>query len=304
LSIPFEKGNSEGDDAKTLEIPPKVAAGFHQSPEKVEMLEGEKEKNSETMGSESLEEARVKDSSLGVSKPPVLILPAGDTNGSRRGTQTRESEPGEANSQGVWGPIVSIPSSPRTQYPVPVKHETETQTHQETSATDSDRSEPRFETLIKTFKGMQHTLQALTQGFREMIRGKKWAQKAHARRERRRAARQKEVGNQPQPPADNRQENPDVEGNGSVLAEAGTQPPIEDWAPPTELSQGSGWEYIGPTAGNRETGGPVEAGDQERPRRAEYACKATQVEGLKIQEKKLRGMMKDGMLKGTPDIET
>jgi hypothetical protein len=55
---------------------------------------------------------------------------------------------------------------------------------------------PEFEkyTMRSGMDGVQHTLQALSQGFREMIRSKKWAQKAHARRERRRAARQKEVG--------------------------------------------------------------------------------------------------------------
>jgi hypothetical protein len=62
---------------------------------------------------------------------------------------------------------------------------------QETPATDSDKSEPRIDTLIKTVQGVQHTLQALTKGLKEMFRAKKWAQKDHARRERRRAARQK-----------------------------------------------------------------------------------------------------------------
>jgi hypothetical protein len=137
----------------------------------------------------------------------------------------------------------------------------------------------------------------MTQGFREMIRSKKSAQKAHARRERRRATRQKEVGNQPQPPADNPQKKPDVEGNGSISAEAGTEPPTEDWAPPTELSQGSGWECydpIGPIAGNRETGGPIEAGDTERPRRIEYSHKETQVdETQKEEQRDFRGEVYD-----------
>jgi hypothetical protein len=61
----------------------------------------------------------------------------------------------------------------------------------ETSAADSEKSEPRPDLgiLIKSFQGMQHTLQILTQGFRQRIREKTWARKAHARRERRRAAR-------------------------------------------------------------------------------------------------------------------
>jgi hypothetical protein len=143
-----------------------------------------------------------------------------------------------------------------------VKQEAATQTQQETSATESDISERRSETLIKIFKGVQHTLQALSQGFREMVRAKKWAQKAHRRRERRRAARQKEVGNQSQVPVDCPQ-NPaiEIEGNGNKI-EAGLQPQIEDWNPP-EIETA---EQNGPIAGNRETEGQMEAGDSERPR--------------------------------------
>jgi arylamine N-acetyltransferase len=146
----------------------------------------------------------------------------------------------------------------------------------QTQAPASKSLEPRLNCLIKTFQGMQHTLQALTKGFKEMIRNRRWAQKAHARRERRRAARQKEVENQPPVPADCPQTQPIVVDDG-IKAEAVSRPPIEDWAPPTELSQGSGWECydpIGPVAENRETGGQTEA---ERPRRIEYSHKETQV---------------------------
>jgi hypothetical protein len=158
------------------------------------------------------------------------------------------------------------------------KESSETQTQDETPATDSEKSERRLDqrVLIKTFKGLQHTLHSLTQGIKELIRNKKWAQKAHAGRERRRAARQKEVGYQPsQFPADSplgQQRNVSTADIESKSAEAGIQPPTEDWTPPTELRQGDGWESlgsIGPTAGNRETGGPVETGDQERPRGSE-----------------------------------
>jgi hypothetical protein len=145
---------------------------------------------------------------------------------------------GEANSQGDLGPIVSYeelivnmarvararsapasPESPRTQYQVPESKKTigtQAQT-QETTATDSDKSEPRLaDILIRKFDGLQHKLQAMTQGFKEIVRSRKWAQKAHARPERRRAGKQKEVGNRPQPPVDYPQKKPDVEGNGSV----------------------------------------------------------------------------------------
>jgi hypothetical protein len=123
---------------------------------------------------------------------------------------------------------------------------------QEASATDSDKSEPSLmELLIKKFDDLQHTLQTMTQGLREMIWSKKSAQKAHARRERRGAARQKEVGNQPLFPVDCPQKTPTVEDYGNK-AEAGTQPPIEDWTPP-EIE----------TAGQN---GPIEAGDSERSR--------------------------------------
>jgi hypothetical protein len=115
-----------------------------------------------------------------------------------------------------------------------------------------------------------------------MFRVKKWAQKAHARPERRRAARQKEVGNQSQFPVD-RPQNPaiEIEGNGNQI-EAGTQPPIEDWAPSEGVIQGDtewmNWieteAQNGPTAGNRLSGGPVETGDSERPRESEVSSNA------------------------------
>jgi thiamine pyrophosphate-dependent acetolactate synthase large subunit-like protein len=85
--------------------------------------------------------------------------------------------------------------------------------------------------IIQNFKGMQHTLQALTKSIKQMIREKKWAQKAHNRRERRRAARQKEVEDQPQIPVDSTP-TPLAEGEDGIKAEAGIQPPTQDWAPP------------------------------------------------------------------------
>jgi hypothetical protein len=73
------------------------------------------------------------------------------------------AEPGEERSQGVSGPNVSYyddlvmrvgktiqrtaapasPQSSRTQFPVPEKRGCETQTVDETPATDSEKSEPR-----------------------------------------------------------------------------------------------------------------------------------------------------------------
>jgi hypothetical protein len=164
--------------------------------------------------------SHLKSSSIGVSRPLGLILPEGD-HGYREGMPPDRAEPREVSGRGGLGPIVSYeeliinaakvararsasasPQSPRTKYPVPEKQTIGTQAQtQETSATDSDKPEPRpIDTLTRKFDGSQHKLQAMTQGFKEMIRSRKWAQKAHARRERRRAGRQKEVGNQPHPP--------------------------------------------------------------------------------------------------------
>jgi hypothetical protein len=83
------------------------------------------------------------------------------------------------------------PQSPRSYFPVAEKKSSESQTTQETPATDSDKSEPRPDQgiLITTFQGLQHTLQNPSQGIKELIRNKKLAQKAYTRRERRRAAR-------------------------------------------------------------------------------------------------------------------
>jgi hypothetical protein len=113
---------------------------------------------------------------------------------------------GEVNGQGAQGSIVSYeeliinaakvararsasvsPQSPRTLFPVPTKREAATQAQaQETSATDSDKSEPRLtEVLMKRFNGLRRKLQTVTQRIKELIRNRKWAEKAHNRRERR-----------------------------------------------------------------------------------------------------------------------
>jgi hypothetical protein len=115
----------------------------------------------------------------------------------------------------------------------------------ETSATDSDKSEPRLpEALMKKVNGLQRKLQKANQGIKKIIRNRNWARKSHSRRERRRAAKQKEVGNHPKFPADCLQTQPFV-GDYGNKDEAGTQPPTEDWAPPPEVKQGSGWEREG-----------------------------------------------------------
>jgi hypothetical protein len=135
---------------------------------------------------------------------------------------------------------LSNPRFPKIQSEVKLtvqKQDQQIQTVQdETSAADGDKSEPRLQAPIKTFKGVQHSPQVLTKGFKEMIRAERWAQKAHRRRERRRAARQKEVESQPsQFPADSPL-GPQQDVNTADIEikspEAGTQPPTEDWAPP------------------------------------------------------------------------
>jgi hypothetical protein len=72
-----------------------------------------------------------------------------------------------------------------------LKVEVETQTSNETSALDSEKSGPRCfqEKMIKTIQGIQHTLLALSQRLKQLVAGKRQAQKAHARWERRRAQR-------------------------------------------------------------------------------------------------------------------
>jgi hypothetical protein len=235
----------------------------------------------------------------GAQRPPALVLPEGD-HGARGGWPPYVAEPREEN-RGISGSIVSYeelitnaarvararsasasPQYPKTLFPVPTKCEVVTQTQAlENPATESDRSEPRLiHTLTKSFKGVQHTLHVLSQGFKKLLRDRKWARKAHKRRERRRAAKQKEVEDQPQIPVESTP-NMLFAGEDGIKVEAGPQPPTEDWAPPTELSQGSGWECydpIGPVAGNRTSGYPTVAGDQERPRRIEHTHKETQVE--------------------------
>jgi hypothetical protein len=119
-----------------------------------------------------------------------------------------------------------------TDEPIQVKRNEKVELPEQTSATGSEKPVPRWmETLITNFEGMQHQLQTLTQGIKQIIREKRRAQKAHARRERRRAERQKEVEDQPQIPADS---TPTLksEGEDGIKVEAGPQPPTEDWAPP------------------------------------------------------------------------
>jgi hypothetical protein len=104
---------------------------------------------------------------------------------------------------------------------------------EETSATDCDISEPRLVTaLVEHVEGLQRHLQVLSKGIKEITRSKRCYQKAYRRRERRRAARQKEVVCQPQFPADHPQKPAIVEGNGNK-AEEGTQSP-QDWEPSKE----------------------------------------------------------------------
>jgi hypothetical protein len=177
-----------------------------------------------------------------------------------------------------------------------------------TSALDSEKSGLRCiqDTLTKNFKGLQHSLLTLAQGFKTLMSAKRRAQKAHARRKRRQASRVKGVENQPSRfptdspmgkqqdastvdigkrsnlPADHPQIHATVEGNGRRPAEAGTQPPIEDWAPSPGVSQGSGWGeeglgQSGPTVEPWATGDPVEAGDSERPRESKTSPSPGQV---------------------------
>jgi hypothetical protein len=102
--------------------------------------------------------------------------------------------------------------------------------NKETSATDSEKSEPCLVTaLVEYVEGLQRHLQVLSKEIKKITRSKRWAQKAYRRRERRRAAKQKEVGYQPQFPADRLQHPATVGGNGNK-AEEGTQSP-QDWEP-------------------------------------------------------------------------
>jgi hypothetical protein len=199
-------------------------------------------------------EKLAKDSALEASRPPTLILPEGD-HGYRGGMPPYVAEPREEKSQEESGSLLrshedfimevgrtarrysaaASPQSPRA-YSIPEKKINETQNIQETPATDSEKSEPRLDEgiLIKSIQGLQHVLQNLSQGIMELNRNKKWAQKAYARRERRRAAKQKEVVDQPsQFPADSPrglQQDASTADIGKKPAEEGTQSP-KDWEP-------------------------------------------------------------------------
>jgi hypothetical protein len=133
-------------------------------------------------------------------------------------------------SQGESGSLLMT----RTLFKNPERREIETQTVTETSAPDSEKSGPRSdqEMLIKTINGMPHVLLTMSHGIKKMISEKARARKAHARRERRRAARQSEVENQPsQFPADSPlglQLNVSTADIGKIPAEAGAQPPTKD----------------------------------------------------------------------------
>jgi hypothetical protein len=99
-----------------------------------------------------------------------------------------------------------------------------------TSAPDSEKSGP---------------LLVIGRMIRTLIREKTWTRRAHAKRERCRAARQQQVGYQsswfPTGSPLGHQKDVSTVDNGERLTEAGTQPPTEDWAPPEGMSQGTGW---------------------------------------------------------------
>jgi hypothetical protein len=76
---------------------------------------------------------------------------------------SRSEETADLNSEGDASPLNSS-----TQFSEPRKRDTAAQTQKETSATDSDKSEPRLkETLTKKFNGLQHKLRDITQGINQ-----------------------------------------------------------------------------------------------------------------------------------------
>jgi hypothetical protein len=175
-------------------------------------------------------------SSLGATEPPALILPVGDHGTPRRGSRLSEAEPREGNSLGVWGPFVSDSKIEKTETrKIEIAGSV---TIQGTPALDSEKSGPRCiqNQLTITIRGIQHTLLALSQGLKQLVSQKRQAQKAHARRERRRANRASGTEYQPsQVPADSplglhaTVSTADIE---KTRVEAEIQPPIEDWTPP------------------------------------------------------------------------
>jgi hypothetical protein len=233
---------SEGDGVKILEGRRKVVAGSLDDSQEDSTI-GEKTKEGIALSGEektigegtalSGEEKTVagklaKGSVFEALRPPVRILPEGD-HGYGEGMPHYVAEPREEKSQEVLRPTM-------LQSPIAEKKASETQTDtQETSTTESDRSEPRVVlALIETVQGLQRELQVLAEGIKRKVRSKKWAQKAHARRERRGTARQKDVENQPsQFPAGSPrglQQDESTADIGKKPAEEGTQSP-KDWEP-------------------------------------------------------------------------
>jgi hypothetical protein len=185
--------NSEDDEGKTVGDG-EVMAEENSEPisEKPGGKEGEvslrnlREKGEERGECKTPKLGDLKDSVFEASRPPALILPEGD-HGYRRGTPPYGAEPREEKSQEKSGPLLrsyedlimevgrtarrysaaASPQSPRA-YFVPEKKSSETQTIQETSATDSEKSEPRTDQgiRIKIFQGLQHTMQNLSQGIK------------------------------------------------------------------------------------------------------------------------------------------
>jgi hypothetical protein len=129
--------------------------------------------------------------------------------------------------------------SPEESKPEESPEEPGDQEEQETSALGSEKSGHRCtqDQLTITIQGIQHTLLVLSQGLKKLVSQKRQAQKAHARRERRRAQWAPGAANQPRFPADCPQTQTIV-GDYGNKAEAGTQPPTEDWAPSEEVNQG------------------------------------------------------------------
>jgi hypothetical protein len=93
------------------------------------------------------------------------------------------AEPREEN-QGESGSLLK--KNPK-QHSVPKRRDVNTQTQDGTPAPDSEKSGPRRiqDRLTVTIEGIQHTLLALTQGFKMLVSAKRQAQNAHARRDKR-----------------------------------------------------------------------------------------------------------------------
>jgi hypothetical protein len=145
------------------------------------------------------------------------------------------------------------------------------------------RLEEEKSTSVRVEK-MEHLLGKMLETQLQDSARRKRALKARRRRERKRLCNAASFKQQPSEfPSALPHGPPQIVGTVDIPPTAAVLvplPPTEDWVPPGTETEGR----TGPAAGNRETEGPAEAGDSERPRKSDISSQVNPVLSDKSEE--------------------